>query len=127
MSEEKKEVVPIVIDADVFAPTPTNVLSYRGKEYRAFNVLQVPRSIRNKFATLDSQLKACADLDAQSDLLVEMIAAFVPGVPVEDLREEPWEPLLQVVLRLGNSVGTDGEARPTTGRGRSSKRRSTHS
>lgn len=114
MAEENKA-QPVVIDSATFSPAAANTFRYQGREYKAFNILQVRRGTRNKFAELDAHIKACNSVDEQTDLLLSIIAEFVPAAPIDELREEPWELLLQVVIRLGNAVGTDGEERPTTG------------
>lgn len=123
MAEQKTG--PVVIDAATFSPAPGNTFVYRNREYHALNILQVRRSTRNRFAQLEAHLKGCDSIDEQADLLVEIIAEFVPGVPVKDLRDESWESLLDCAMRLGNAIGAPGDDRPTTGRKKSSSRSNT--
>lgn len=120
MADETKS-QPVVIDAATFSPAPGNVFEYQGKKFKAFNILQVRRATRNRFAELNAHLKGCNSIDEQADMLAEMLHEFVPGLPAS-IRDESWELLLQAVLRLGNSIGSDGDARPTKGRRKSSKR-----
>lgn len=116
---------PVVIDADAFDPVPRNTFAYRGENYGAFDLMQLRGSQRERIKRLDKHLDGCRSLDEQIALLAEVVCDFVPKAPIDSLKDEPLEMLMDNVFRLAGAIGRAGEARPTTGRRRSGSRRST--
>lgn len=116
---------PIVIDADAFDPIPQHVFRLNGRDYRALSTLQLTNAHREKVVRFDEHFKACTSFDAQLSLCVEIIAAYVPGAPVDEIRNAPLEKLLRCIGALAVAGSQDGEERPTTGQRKSGSRRNT--
>lgn len=122
MSEEQKEAGRIV-DLGTFAPVATIPFRYKTHNLKAFSILDVPRRTRNAVLAFNDRLRACSSIDEQIEVAIEIIDGFVPGAPLDELRDEPLALLMRAVIGLANG-GSEGdprsEARPTKARRRSS-------
>lgn len=115
MAEEKTTpAAPVVIDAATFSPSPRNVFRYKGTDYKAFSVVQLRKGFRNHIAQISEHLAARETLDQQVEMLVDDLATLVPGIPREEIAEEPFELLLDAVMRVAYAHAQDGEVPPTT-------------
>lgn len=111
--EQQKPTGPVVVDAATFSPAPRNVFRYNGSDYKAFSLTQLKKSFRNHIAELERHLTACETFDQQIELLLDDLCTLVPGIPREELAEEPLELLLDAVLRVAYAHAQGGEVPPT--------------
>jgi hypothetical protein len=121
---EQKTDGPIIVDTGTFSPVPENTFVYPagGRHYNAFSIMKVKRATRNRFFNFYAHIKKLS-LDDIADFTAELIGEFVVDAPVEALREEPVDFLIDSLMRLAGADGAaDGAKHPTKVRGKSSSR-----
>jgi hypothetical protein len=93
-----KETTVTVVDFKTFYPTPEKMTDYDGKKYPAWGVGQLGEADRGRIENVLDDLKTCSSTSDQVNVVVTAIRILVPAIPVDKLRNEPFDALFSYLL-----------------------------